>query len=86
MAEDQVNGSNDAEDVITLERVENVLGFNRFLYLETIQSNFIKPQELNLKKDENNNFYKTISHFINQLIESDPSIPLSLIKKVRIFF
>lgn len=84
MAEDQINGSNDAEDVIALEKVDNVLGFNRFLYLETYESNFIKPQEINLlKKDENNHFYKTISHFIRQLVESDPSVPLSLIKKVR---
>jgi hypothetical protein len=83
MAEDQVNGSNNAAEVIDLNRIDNVVGFNRFLYLEAVQSNFIKPQELNLTKDESNKFYTTASHFVKQLVESDPSSPLSLIKKVN---
>lgn len=83
MAEDQINGSVNAEEVINLEKVDSVIGFNRLLYLETFKSNFVKPQKIVLKKDENNEFYKTLSHFIKQLVESDPTIPLNLIKKVK---
>lgn len=85
MAEDQNDARKDAKDteeVASLEKVENVIGFNRFLYVETFLSNFVKPKEVVLKKDEDNYIYKTASHFIKQLVETDPSTPLSLIQKV----
>lgn len=72
-----------AENVIDIDKIDLTLAFNRFLYLGSIQSNFIKPFVIDLKKEENNPVFTQIKVIINKLIETDPQAPLNLIKKVK---
>lgn len=72
-----------AESVIDIDKIDLTLAFNRFLYLGSIQSNFIKPFVIDLKKEENNPVFTQIKLIINKLIETDPQAPLNLIKKVK---
>lgn len=71
------------ENVIDVDKIDLTLAFNRFLYLGSIQSNFIKPFVIDLKKEENNPVFTKIKVIINKLIETDPLAPLNLIKKVK---
>ena len=71
------------ENVIDLEKIDLTLAFNRFLYLGSIESNFIKPFVIDLRKKENNPVFMQIKVIINKLIETDPQAPLNLIKKVK---
>lgn len=74
------------KNVIDIDKIELTLAFNRFLYLGSIQSNFIKPFVIDLKKEENNPIFTQIKIIINKLIETDPLAPLNLIKKVNNYY
>lgn len=82
MEEEKLEPPKVEKNVIDINKIDLTLAFNRFLYLGSIESNFIKPFVIDLKKEENNPVFTKIKVIINKLIESDPLSPLNLIKKV----